>query len=73
MIDYNEWFNQMVLGEYIEPVTFLERLTKISNPASEMLEPCKLDRYQRLIVRDKNRFKCINKSRKTIVSTTISG
>src|SRR5437667_3723406 len=73
MIDYNEWFNQMVLGEYIEPVTFLERLTKISNPTSGMLEPWKMDGYQRRIVRDKSRFKCINKSRKTGVSTTLSG
>jgi len=73
MKSLEEFKDEMILYEYAEPCTFLERLTKISNPATEMLEPWKMDGYQRRIVRDKSRFKCINKSRKTGVSTTLSG
>jgi len=70
---FEQFKDEMILFEYTEPCTFLERLTKISNPASGMLEPWKMDGYQRRIVRDRSRFRCINKSRKTGVSTTLSG
>src|SRR5438105_10759392 len=70
---FEQFKDEMILGEYIEPVTFLERLTKVSDPTSETLGPWRMDGYQKQIVRDKSKYKCINKSRKTGVSTTLSG
>jgi|SRR3990167_490762 len=63
----------MILFEYSEPVTFLERLTRITDPTIEQLVPWKLDSYQRRVVRDRSRFKIVNKSRKTGISTAITG
>src|SRR3990167_1341016 len=63
----------MILFEYSEPVTFLERLTRITDPTIEQLVPWKLDSYQRRVVRDRSRFKIVNKSRKAGISTAITG
>jgi len=73
MKEFNEFVEDLILYEYAEVVTFLERLTKITDPTVEQLVDWKLDSYQRKVLRDKSRFKIINKSRKTGISTTLSG
>src|SRR6266568_5078494 len=72
-MEFKDWEEEQILYEYAEAVTFIERLTKISNPITEQLEPWRLDGYQRKVIRDRNRFKIINKSRKTGISTSMSG
>jgi phage FluMu gp28-like protein len=73
MKSFEQWKDEMVLAEYLEPCTFLERLTMITNPVVEQLESWKIDPYQRKVIRDDSRFKLINKSRKTGISTILSG
>jgi phage FluMu gp28-like protein len=73
MKTFEQWSDERILEEYLEPATFLERLTRITDPTIEQLVPWKIDPYQRKLIRDQSRFKAINKSRKTGISTLLSG
>lgn len=61
------------LRECLDPVVFISRF--ISLPGKEGMIPWKesMDEYQKKILRDTTRFRIVNKSKKTGISTTIAG
>ena len=60
-----------LLRKLLDPVVFLEHFVRLQNPSG--IEPWKLDSYQKHIVHDYSRNRVVNKSKKTGISTTISG
>lgn len=60
-----------LLFNLLDPGVFIESFIKLEGPSG--LRPWVMDSYQKHLVRDTNRNRAINKSKKTGVSTTIAG